>query len=378
MHPLRLCALLTSLALLQAACADDASPGAGNPPPDAGPDIGAASPDVAPDPPADDNTPLSPDTADPGDGNAEPDGAPVSDAADDAADDAVVDAEAPPGEPDGWREEQDAPPPPWPPARDGCNGHVELCDRPYPEVVFPGTHNSMSNADDGWGVPNQTHNLRRQLSDGIRVFLLDVYEEEEEVLLCHAFCIIGSRPLREAMEEFADFLEQNPREVVSIKFEDYISADRLAGVLREAGLERWVYTHDADAGWPTLGAMIEADTRLVVTAQNEGPPPAWLHNVWDLAWDTPFSFASTDEFNCRWNRGDRSNDILLINHWVLSPLAMPSNAVRANARTMLESRVETCRAQWDRLPTWIAVDFYEIGDIFAVVDALNGVASAAR
>src|SRR5687768_7981316 len=29
-----------------------------------------------------------------------------------------------------------------------CNGHAALCDRRFDEVVFPATHNSMSNADD--------------------------------------------------------------------------------------------------------------------------------------------------------------------------------------------------------------------------------------
>ena len=31
-----------------------------------------------------------------------------------------------------------------------CNGHAELCDRPFDEVAYPMTHNAMSNAEAGW------------------------------------------------------------------------------------------------------------------------------------------------------------------------------------------------------------------------------------
>src|SRR4051794_20749385 len=58
-------------------------------------------------------------------------------------------------------------------ATDGCNGHVELCDRPYDQVAFPATHNSMTAADDGWSLPEQPDGILSQLQAGIRVFLID-------------------------------------------------------------------------------------------------------------------------------------------------------------------------------------------------------------
>ena len=55
-----------------------------------------------------------------------------------------------------------------------CNGYVELCNRRLDQVVFAGTHNSMSAADSpGWLLANQRRTIGRQLHDGIRLFLID-------------------------------------------------------------------------------------------------------------------------------------------------------------------------------------------------------------
>src|SRR5690554_2078143 len=76
-----------------------------------------------------------------------------------------------------------------------CNGYEELCERRFDEVTFPGTHNSMSVAEEKWGAPNQQYSIERQLEDGIRVMMLDVYFQENELKLCHSICLFGERPL---------------------------------------------------------------------------------------------------------------------------------------------------------------------------------------
>ena len=253
-----------------------------------------------------------------------------------------------------------------------CNGHADLCDRSFSDVVFPGTHNSMGNAEDGWVAPNQNLPIGAQLADGVRVFLLDTYEEEGEVLLCHAFCALGSRPLLDAMEELRDFLVDHPTEIITIIFEDHIPGPRTVEVLETAGLTDFVYTHDPASPWPTLREMIQANTRLVITNESAGPPPAWLHHVWDLGWDTPYSFAAIEEFNCSHNRGTQDGDLFLLNHWVLDPLPSTTTAQDSNSYDVLMARVQECQDQWDRLPTFIAIDFHDIGDLFEVVDVLNG------
>ncbi len=162
--------------------------------------------------------------------------------------------------------------------------------------------------------------------------------------------------------------------------EDHAPAADLDAAFVAAGLERWLYVHDATARWPTLGALVEADTRLVVGAESAGPPPAWLHHAWDVMWDTPYSFERPEDFSCACSRGcpSRQGQLFLVNHWLSTPLAAPEQAAATNAYDRLYGRAATCRDDSGFQPTLLAVDFYDVGDLFAVVDALNGIAAEAR
>lgn len=255
-----------------------------------------------------------------------------------------------------------------------CNGSPALCDRTYDQVVFPGTHNSVAATESGFGAvnANQTHPVLAQLEDGIRVLLLDVAYDGEETALCHGPCALGSRPHIEVLFELRDFLRANPQEVVTIIYQDSVEPADVEADFVEAELVELTYTHPGGA-WPTLGEMVASGQRLVVTAEVGGPPPAWYHHVWDLTFDTPFTFTDIDGFSCQLNRGQAGNPLFLMNHWLSTDanLPDPSAAPQANAQSVLMQRVADCERETGRRPTFIAVDFYEQGDLFAVVDALN-------
>lgn len=261
-----------------------------------------------------------------------------------------------------------------------CNGHVALCDRPFDEVVFPGTHNSHSALDDGFPPvnANQQHGIAQQLIDGVRVMLIDVYPDEADpsvVLMCHGPCLLASTPHLEGLGAITQFLVDNPREVFTIIYEDHVEADLLAQDFATTGADALVFTHEPGSPWPTLGEMIDADTRLVITAETAGPPPAWLHHVWDEAWDTPYNHPSVDAMSCDLNRGSSDNALFLVNHWVNDDFGLPSmsNSEVVNATDVLLTRAQDCATQWDHAPNFLVVDFYATGDLFAVVDTLNGV-----
>lgn len=251
-----------------------------------------------------------------------------------------------------------------------CNGAEALCDRPFDQVSLPGTHNSMSNADDGWSIPNQQHDIPTQLQDGVRGLMIDTYDEDGELLTCHGDCDLGSAPLVEVLGEIQGFLAENPNEVLAIIFQDGITPEQTAAAFADSGLDASVYAWDG-GDWPTLGAMIDADTRLVVGAESAGPPPDWYHHAWDLWWDTPYDFSSVEEFSCELNRGALDNPLFLVNHW-LGPISTSANGAEANAAEVLGARVAQCAEERGHLPNLVAVDHYDQGDLFAVVDALNG------
>lgn len=53
-------------------------------------------------------------------------------------------------------------------------------------------------------------------------------------------------------------------------------------------------------------------------------------------------------------------------------MPLPSNAVKVNAYATLLARARACQRIRHHLPDLVAVDFYKRGDLFRVVDTLNG------
>jgi hypothetical protein len=266
-----------------------------------------------------------------------------------------------------------------PPGTRACNGHRELCDRKYDQVVFPATHNAHSAREYRYSVnANQISGLSKQLEDGIRCMLMDVYPASgaKGTVFCHGVCSLGETPHLSGLAEIKRFMESHPNEVLTIIYEDHVEASAITADLQTAGLSGMTFTHVKGEPWPTLGEMIDRGTRLVVTAEKGGSSPRWFHHVWDVAFDTPFTFHDRDDFSCKLNRGRASNDLFLLNHWMstMSPIDLPTEdgARIVNRKGVLEARANRCEAEVHHLPNFVAVDFYEDGDLFEVVDDLNG------
>lgn len=253
-----------------------------------------------------------------------------------------------------------------------CNGRADACLLRLDEVLLPATHNSIASA--AYGFPalnrNQEHGLRRQLDDGIRGLLLDVTEYEGGTWLCHGPCSLAKLAHLDAIAEIGEFLDEHPREVIVIIYEDTAGAGAIEADWQASGHEGKLIELDG-TGFPTLGELVDAGTRVLVTAENGGPPPAWFHHAWDTVWDTPYTFHALDELSCAMNRGTPGVGLYLVNHWISTDLDLPdeSSAAAANASDVLSARLEACTAQWQHPVNLLAVDFYEQGDLFAVVDA---------
>jgi mannose/fructose-specific phosphotransferase system component IIA len=71
---------------------------------------------------------------------------------------------------------------------------------------------------------------------------------------------------------------------------------------------------------------------------------------------------------------------LLINHFAGSALGLPKlrNARRLNQRDVLEERITTCTKHLGMRPNLIAVDFWSVGDLPAVVQEQNRVRALER
>ncbi len=255
----------------------------------------------------------------------------------------------------------------------GCNGFDVLCDRRFDQVAYATTHNAMSNQADGWVAPNQTYGLRRQLDDGIRAMMIDSYEYEDDAYLCHGDCLFGSIKLVEALGILNDFLDAHPAEVLTLIFEDYLGFEKTAAAFTESGLAQRVYHHDAEIGWPTLRDMIAADRRVVVLSDTGADDDGWYLRLFDHCFETDWANKKPEDFSCDDNRGDPDNALFILNHFLTNPLASSTLAEQVNHNPFFQERAQSCRDRYSRILNFVTVDFYDIGDVLAVTDSLNGV-----
>jgi hypothetical protein len=252
-----------------------------------------------------------------------------------------------------------------------CNGSTAFCTRRYDQVAYATTHNAMTNADEGWSLPNQQHGISRQLDDGIRALMLDTHYFEDEPYLCHAFCELGKEPLAAGLAKIKRFLDRRPNDVVTIIFEAYVDEEDVELAFDDAELLDYLHEQPIDQPWPTLRELIDSGRRLVVFTDERGEEP-WHHYVWDYASETPFSFAQPGDFSCAPNRGDPGNGLFILNHFLTQLVGSADLARQVNFNPPFLDRALQCQAERNRLPNFVTVDFYDIGDVFYVVDALNG------
>lgn len=258
-------------------------------------------------------------------------------------------------------------------AIEACNGHAVLCDRRFDEVAFATTHNAMASTEDGFAPPNQRFRLWRQLEDGVRGFMLDVHPAENGTpLLCHGFCRLGQRPLVDGLRDLRVFLECHPTEVVAIIFESYVPEDAIEAAFEESGLLRLVHPQEPSAPWPTLRSMIAADERVVVFTDDRDASLPWHLYSYDHAWENPYAATTPETLSCAEDRGDRSRPLWIFNHFLTAPVARVDLAEQINHAPFFSDRLAACRADaGGDLPNFVTVDFYDVGDLLPIIEALN-------
>ena len=169
------------------------------------------------------------------------------------------------------------------PTNEGCNGFIELCAQRIDNVIWPGTHNSMSSSAYNFFGVEHTITIPEQLNAGARFLMLDAYygyddnglirtnlaggidrqalEKErgdnalhelnrlgaltgvadtsgkkQDVYFCHDFCELGVVSAKEIFGNIRDFLDRNLTDVVIVDLEDYVKPKDIKNALVDAGL----------------------------------------------------------------------------------------------------------------------------------------------
>jgi hypothetical protein len=269
----------------------------------------------------------------------------------------------------------------------GCNGARALCGRSYRDVAYATAHNAMASAQDGWLGPNQQWDVPTQLEAGVRALMLDTYRagdlnflsnpqvpgaDPNASYLCHSLCLLGSQSLADGLGEIGTFLAANTGEVITLIIESYLSHELTDEAFVSAGLVDDAYVHALGTPWPTLGELVDADTRLVVLQDRRVDPrfPYQMY-VWDQAFETDFENSVPGDFSCGHNRGSPSNELFILNHFLTDVFGKPELADQVNRNPLLVNRANDCSAFQDTAVNFVTVDFVDIGDTLATVAALN-------
>ena len=252
-----------------------------------------------------------------------------------------------------------------------CNGDEALCDLPLNQVAHATTHNAMATQADGFFAPNQTHSLTKQLEDGIRALMLDLHLQGSEAWLCHGTCAVGKRPLVDGLSEIAAFLAANQREVVTLILESYLSVNAFEEALEAAGLDAMALAHEPGDPWPTLGELIDTGSRLVILSDQDGGERPWYLDSRRLLYGNHWHAESPEELTCELISEVKENGLFVLNHFLTNPVALPAHAEAVNHNPTLGDHATRCAEEVGAIPTFLAVDFYEIGDVLEVVRSLN-------
>lgn len=290
-----------------------------------------------------------------------------------------------------------------------CNGRSDLCSRAFNEVVFAGTHNSMA-ADDAWGigalaVTTQKYTIAQQLQRGIRALSFDVWYGKDvfidvwnadgptrsgvEPYLCHSYCTLGATQLSQGFEDVATFMQANPREVVVIYFEDYISVADTQAVVSASGLFNYVFNWSG-AALPyttSMGDLVASNKRVVLVSQNVSTAnqTQWYPRLTSMGMDTDYDFNETSKLttpsllpvSCNptpWGRRGNGR-FFVMQHFITNVIASRSASAVVNASSILQQRALACKDLRGVMPSVLLVDYFEEPDgangVLHATSALN-------
>ncbi|KAJ4707254.1 PI-PLC X domain-containing protein [Melia azedarach] len=267
---------------------------------------------------------------------------------------------------------------------------------PFNKYAFLTTHNAF--AIDGekshTGVPrftftNQEDTITQQLQNGVRGLMLDTYDFEGDVWLCHSYggkCYdyTAFEKAIDTLKEIEAFMSANPGEVVTLILEDYVQSPKgLSKVFTDAGLMKYwfpVSKMPKNGGdWPLVSDMLATNQRLLVFTSNKSKEyTEGIAYQWNYMVENQYGNGGMHAGSCP-NRAespalnDKTKSLVLVNYFESMPIKQTTCVHNSGD---LINMLHTCYgAAGNRWANFVAVDYYkrsEGGGAFQAVDTLNG------
>lgn len=287
-----------------------------------------------------------------------------------------------------------------------CNNYVELCQRKYSNITNVGTHNSPF-VKEGNAAANQRLDVITQLNDGVRFLQGQIHWNENDTVphFCHTACsILDAGRITDWLSDVKDWVARNRYDVITILLGNgnYSSPDKYAPYINQSGILDYIYTPPYQpmniTTWPTLAEMIIYNTRVVMFLDYQANQTAypWLMDEFSNMWETPFD-PTNRSFPCTIDRPpglpvpDAKNRLYLANHNLNAEVSILGTSVLIPDVSQLNVTnnytgfgslgfaANNCRADYDRPPNVLNVDYYNFGGaedsgaVFQVAAAMNNV-----
>ncbi|PQE21154.1 PLC-like phosphodiesterase protein [Rutstroemia sp. NJR-2017a BVV2] len=286
-----------------------------------------------------------------------------------------------------------------------CNNSPQLCNRNYNNITHMGAHDLAFLRDQSTGFStsgNQFYNVTVALSAGIRLIQAQVHNENGTLELCHTSCLLlDAGALENFLSEIKTWMDANTNEVVTLLLvnSDNESAAKFGAAFTSSGIDTYGYTPTSTTApistWPTLQTLITANTRLItfiasITYDSTYP---YLLTEFTYVFETAFGVLSTDAFNCTLDRPSSvssasaaisSGYMGLVNHFLDEAqsfgITVPdvdnittTNSPSTSITGALGTQAKQCGSEWGQKPTFILVDFFNVGPSIETADIMNGI-----
>lgn len=292
-----------------------------------------------------------------------------------------------------------------------CNNSPDLCNRNYNNITHMGAHDVAFLRDNSTSFSvagNTFYNATIALSAGLRLLQAQVHDLNGTLELCHTSCsLLDGGSLESWLGKIKSWMDSNPNEVVSILLvnSDNFNVSSFGTVFEASGISEYGYTPastTAMSTWPTLQTLISANTRLVTFVTNidyETASP-YILPEFNYIFETPFDVTSSSGFNCTVDRPSSlssgtgatalsSGYMSLMNHFQYNAMAFgitvpaiglieTTNSAATNTTGTLGTHGEQCNSEWGSKPTFVLVDFFNVGPAIEAADNLNGITATGR